>query len=294
MYITEPPPFKPSIAIGRPFSVQGKARTTTSKIPSRGTLKNWDSWKIDVNPSVLASNPYNQEIGLQWLKNAEAEHASVASFARFTLQLMSIGAPSDLLVESQKAALDEIKHAKMSYGLASKFIGTNFVPGPLDVTNSLENMDLKEITQSLIQEGCIGETLSAIEAHFAAERAGDAAVKEALLEIGTDETKHAQLAWNTIYWITRKYPNIRTFVEETFGTKLEQSRMTTKRGAPITSCLESDKDDKYRKYGLLIKEDRDKVREAGIRDVITPVYSGGFKNAGLISQKIIQLKVLSI
>ena len=84
-------------------------------------------------PSILANNPNNQAIGRRWLVQAEAEHASVASFARHTLQLMSIGAPSELLVASQKASVDEIKHAKMCYGLASSFLGSDFGPGSLDV-----------------------------------------------------------------------------------------------------------------------------------------------------------------
>ena len=63
-------------------------------------------------------------IGLEWLQQAEAEHASIASFARHTLQLMSIGASSELISRSQQASIDEIEHAKMCYGFASKFIGT--------------------------------------------------------------------------------------------------------------------------------------------------------------------------
>ena len=131
-------------------------------------------------PSLLENNTYNHEIGLQWLQQAEAEHASVASFARHTLQLMSIGAPSELLFASQEASVDEIKHAKMCYGFASSFIGTDMGPGTLDVEESLENLDLKDIIRSVIQEGCIEETLSAIEAHFRAHYAKDAVIKATL------------------------------------------------------------------------------------------------------------------
>ena len=61
---------------------------------------------------MIDNSTYKQEVGLQWLRQAEEEHASVASFARHTLQLMSFGAPSELLKESQRASVDEIKHAK--------------------------------------------------------------------------------------------------------------------------------------------------------------------------------------
>ena len=123
---------------------------------------------------------------------------------------------------SQEASLDEIKHAKMCYGIASAFLGAGTGPGSLDVTDSLEKMDIEEIVQSVIVEGCIGETLSAIEAHFAAHYAQDGAVKEALEEIAVDETRHGQLAWDTIEWILQKQPEIRNFVNDVFEEELEK------------------------------------------------------------------------
>ncbi|HVM69350.1 MAG TPA: hypothetical protein VM204_05885, partial [Gaiellaceae bacterium] len=44
-----------------------------------------------------------------WLREAAAEHASVASFSRFSLQLLAVGAPPDLLVAAHEAALDEAR-----------------------------------------------------------------------------------------------------------------------------------------------------------------------------------------
>ncbi|MCA9546694.1 MAG: ferritin-like domain-containing protein, partial [Myxococcales bacterium] len=48
-----------------------------------------------------------------WTRQALAEHASVASFARFALHLMAVGAPPDLLVATHQAGLDEIEHARL-------------------------------------------------------------------------------------------------------------------------------------------------------------------------------------
>jgi len=257
-------------------------------------LTHTPSWKMGQAPSILENNPYNQEIGRQWLEHAEAEHASVASFARHTLQLMSIGAPSRLLVASQEASLDEIKHAKMCYGLASAFIGSDFGPGTLDITGGLEGMDLKEISRSVVQEGCIEETLSAIEAHLAAHNTQDAAVKEALSEIASDETNHAQLAWDTIHWIIERYPDTRTFVEEVFRDALKRRLIQESNDvalSPTTLSADSEKDASFRKYGLLARRDRDKVRKVGIRDIIAPVYLDGFKDVSLISKQIRKLHI---
>ena len=119
---------------------------------------------------------------------------------------MSLGAPSVLLKASQDASIDEIKHAKMCYGLASVFLEQEIAPGAFNVENSLDGLDVKGIIQSFIQEGCVEETLAAIEAHYREYLAKDPGVKATLKEIAEDETRHAKLAWDTVNWITKKYP----------------------------------------------------------------------------------------
>jgi len=279
--------------IGRPFIVQGKSRTATSETNNITNMTHATSWKISEAPSVMLNNSHNQEIGRRWLEQAEAEHASVAAFARHTLQLMSIGAPSDLLVASQKASLDEIKHAKMCYGFASAFIGSDFQPGVLDVGGGLGSMDLKEIIRSIIQEGCIEETLSAIDARLAAHHAQDATIKTALLEIASDETRHAQLAWDTIQWIIGRYPDTSSYVDEVFRTEVERQLLSTPL-SPATLHAHDGKGAFFRAYGILVKEDKDKVREAGIQNIITPVYLTGFKNVSVISKRITKLDVSAL
>ena len=285
-------------AIGRPFIVHGRSRTTSSQSCNIGSLKHDASWSMGQETPAFANNQHNQEIGRRWLELAEAEHASVASFARHTLQLMSIGAPSSLLVASQQASLDEIKHAKMCYGLASAFIGSDVGPGLLDVNGSIDSMDLKEIIRSVIQEGCIGETLSAIEARLAAHNAQHDTIKATLSQIASDETSHAQLAWDTINWIIKRYPDTRTFVEETFRDELQRRLIPARNDVPLmhtTLCSDSsEKETSFRKYGLLVMRDRDKVREAGISDIIAPVYGAGFKDVSMISKQISQMDVATL
>ena len=48
-------------------------------------------------------------LAAEWSRDALAEHASIASFARFSLQLMAVGAPSALLADAQRAASDEAR-----------------------------------------------------------------------------------------------------------------------------------------------------------------------------------------
>ena len=127
--------------------------------------------KIDHEPRIVANSSLNNEIAVHFANQGEAEHASVASFARHTLQLMTMGAPSTLLMGSQIAALDEIRHAKMSYGLANAFSGAIIHPGILDVDGSVNALSKEDIIQSVINESCIGETIAAVGAHLGANYA---------------------------------------------------------------------------------------------------------------------------
>ena len=51
-----------------------------------------------------------------------------------------------------------------------------------------------------IREGCIGETLAALEATEAAANATDPAVRAVLVQIAADEERHALLAFRYVAW----------------------------------------------------------------------------------------------
>ena len=287
----------PTYVDGRPFTVEGKSRTTTSQTSHVGCTSDVASWKIDQKPSLIENNTYNHEIGIEWIKQAEAEHASVASFARHTLQLMSIGAPSELIISSQQASIDEVKHAKMCYGFAGAFLDLDVSPGALDVDRSLEQINIKNIIQSVIQDGCIEETLSAIEAQFTAYHAKDDAVKASLTQIASDETRHAQLAWDTIVWITKKYSEYQPLVKETFHAELKrQHTLLTDNIQPLHSvrCPDSRRDDYLQGYGIISHINKNKLHQTGIRDVIEPIYNAGLEQFGSISHKILSLDLATV
>ena len=136
----------------------------------------------------------------EWTKVGLMEHASIAAFARFTLQLMSLGAPADLVERSNAATSDETLHAKLAFTIASAYAGRDVGPGRLDVRGALEGGSLEEILINVIREGCIGETVAAVEAAEALEHAVDPMVRDALARISKDELRHADLAWQFVRW----------------------------------------------------------------------------------------------
>src|SRR6188768_815298 len=97
----------------------------------------------------------------EWLADAQVEHASVAAFARLSLQLLALGAPVELVRDAQLASLDELRHADFFFDLASHAAGSPLRPGPLDVAGALDDLSLAALIESNLREGCIGETRAA-------------------------------------------------------------------------------------------------------------------------------------
>ena len=275
---------------GRPFTVDGNKRSAMSLTCDFDNCSDSKSWTSGIIPSMLENSTIANTIGLEWLHQAEAEHASIASFARHTLQLMSIGASSELILRSQQASIDEIEHAKMCYGFASRFMGVEIYPGPLDMIGSLDKLNIEDIVESVIQDGCIQETISAIEGQFRAKYARDEVVKISLTKLAADETKHAQLAWDTIKWIVEKYPEHEEFVSKTFEKELEKEEKRSiieVKHHTEDICDRSMIEGMYIRYGIPSKSKKDKVRDAAIDLIIKPVYEAGFEDFTSISQRII-------
>ncbi|MCB9780702.1 MAG: ferritin-like domain-containing protein [Alphaproteobacteria bacterium] len=186
----------PNCDIGRPLLVGGVARTAaTVAVVGGGSGGGWSGAEAGPQPPEAAL------LAAHWGRVAAMEHASVASFARFTLQLMALGAPPDLLAEAHAAGLDEIRHAQRTYGLAARFGGGAVGPGPLSLSGVEVQTDRAEVVRSLVAEACVGETLGVAEAHAALQACEDEGVRAVLEEILADEQRHATLAWKTLRWL---------------------------------------------------------------------------------------------
>jgi len=273
---------------GRPFLVEGKHRMATSSVFKIETTNDNTAWKLENEPQIVANSTLNKEIAMNFANQGEAEHASVASFARHTLQLMTMGAPSSLLMGSQIAALDEIRHAKMSYGLSNAFSGAIIHPSTLDVDGSVKALSKEDIIQSVINEGCIGETIAAVGANLGASYAKQPMVKDILKKIAADESNHAQLAWTTVKWAINRFPELRNIVEETFEARVNRPIITSI-NLPIDYYNDCEHDSALHDHGLLVENDQLNAENFGIRNVIEPVVQNEFKNVETISTQILNM-----
>ena len=186
---------------GRPFLVEEQARVAPVVSSAAWTTAIALSPRVDhltaVERFALADH---------WTRMGQMEHASIAAFARFSLQLLSLGAPPELVDACTQALSDETTHTKLCFALASAYAGHAIGPGPLDVARSLEVSSLAEIVDLVIAEGCFGETSAALEALEAAETATDPVIVAAYSQIARDEQRHAELAFRFVRWALERDP----------------------------------------------------------------------------------------
>jgi hypothetical protein len=249
---------------GRPFLIGGNART--AKVSQGADWQRASGCKSEAFGSAELDAAERQVLHVAWLRRALQEHASIAAFSRFALQLLQLGAPAQLLLETQRATLDEINHARSCFALASRFAGCSLGPGALDVTGVTLDESLAAMVQSTILEGCVGETLAALEAAEAARYARDGEVKAALEQIAGDEARHAALAWRFVAWVlARDGDTIRTLVSKTFDTLLFA---TTECSRPAALVLAESS--VFTEHGVLPESYRQALSAQGLRDVIAP------------------------
>jgi hypothetical protein len=182
-----------SCAIGRPL--MHARRPVVAPVLARRS-----SWTDADRPAVAGLDPATREaLAAQWTAEAQAEHASVAAFARFALELMAHGAPPELLLGVHGAAADEVRHARAAFALATAYAGAPVAPGPLAVPPRAVP-DLATLAAESAREAAVGETLATLVAAERLAAATDPAVRAALTRVVADEARHAALGWAVLRW----------------------------------------------------------------------------------------------
>lgn len=240
-------------AIGRPLLLAEGARTAPLR-PRR-------DWSADVMPSLDVSDALRAALAEHWQRVAALEHASVASFARFSLQLMALGAPPDLLADAQAAAADEIEHARLGYALASAYAGRDLGPGPLDLADMTVASDRRSAMLELVAEACVGETVGVAEARELAAMTRDDALTAIFQTIADDEERHAQLAWRALAWMLEGADDaLRAEVRAAFDAAALAAEQATVRDPSVVAP----------DSGLPSGRELAAIRRQALRDVVMP------------------------
>ncbi len=202
----------------------------------------------------------------EWARAAQVEHASIASFDRFSLQLLAVGAPPSLIEAAHRAAIDEVRHAQLSFAVASIYAAQSLGPGPLALSSSaFADFSPTFVVQSAVEEGCVGETLAAAEAQAACDRAQPGALRQVLTVIAEDEAEHAALAYRFAAWALGALGvQARHAMETGFNTAIAQLSVVPRviEVAPEDLWIEA--------HGRLCPETRASERAKALAEVVLP------------------------
>jgi hypothetical protein len=242
---------------GRAFVVDGVTRL--AEVVGRG---DWLELSVD-QAAMDLDEATRAALAVAWRQDARMEHASVASFARFTLELLSLAAPADLVVSAQRAALDEVEHARLCFGLASRFAGSALGPAGLDVSGAGDRRSLADAAVAALVEGAIGETVAAMLARAQLAGATDAEVRRALVRIAVDEENHAELGWRFVCWaLAQGGAPVRA--------ALSRAAIEALKHPPLPIAPADVEPASWRAFGRLSRGESERVVGQTMREVIEP------------------------
>ena len=241
---------------GRPFFVDGVARVAQLSAAAPGEHG---------TGGTALSIALRERIGKEWVQDGLMEHASIAAFARFALELMAVGAPLSMLRDTQAAMADEMAHAEACFAMARAYGQSHASLGPLDFGVIRADASLAAIVEGTVREGCIGETIAALIAQRAAESATEPVVKEALARIADDETRHAELAWRFVMWASAQSSDLRSVATAALEAAIQQISIET---AEIGPREEHEPD--LLAHGRLPSNQRRAMMRAAVKDVLLP------------------------
>lgn len=191
--------------------------------------------RVDADHPWSLDDAAREAAALRWLHDAGLEHASVAAFARISLDLLAHGAPPELLAAAYQAALDEIRHAQLCLDLARSLGGRDVRLGELPLP-AFEPASLERIAVEALLEGAVGETTAALIAHEATSQA-DAPARRVCEIIADDELRHAELAWATIAWALRRDPTLAPVLVATLRQRRASLTHADWPGEPIAGIV---------------------------------------------------------
>jgi hypothetical protein len=171
-----------------------------------------------------------------WSACGAAEHASIAEFARLTLVLLALGAPSDLVRDAQRAAIDEIDHARVCFTLASRYAGHAVGPGVLAVARGTLDSSLRALAENTLRDGCYGETAGALVLRSVA-RESDPETAPIVDRMADDEERHANLAWRILRFCMEMDPRSTVEVTRKFLSTLGDDALAEEVVVPCASQL---------------------------------------------------------
>jgi hypothetical protein len=157
------------------------------------------------------------------------------------------------------------EHARLAFGLASAYAGVDVGPGPIAIDRCLEGGGIGALVATTFVEGCIGETLAALEAREALEYARDPAVRAVLETLAREEAQHAEHAWRTVAWALMAFGQAAGD-----AMQAEVSALEAQASARDVPGADADRD-ALLAHGILTADLRNAIRRTALRSLVVPL-----------------------
>lgn len=253
------------IVVGRPFTVD-----SCLVVSSLERRDDWCAPSAEPADDSRLTAGERRRLADMWSEAGLFEHASVASFGRFALELMALGAPADLIRGAHEAALDEVRHAELSFALASRFAGEVRGPSRFPANHGASiRSDVGSIIAATAIEGCVHETVAALVAMAQRDASTDPAVRAALTEIAEDESRHAELAFRTLRWASTTGESSAVRCALRAAMREAQVLLARERAAVATADASQD-GARLGAYGSLEVAELARVKVAALEGVVLP------------------------
>ncbi len=243
---------------GRPFVVGSEQRIAA--VVGRA------DWRGPATEPVALDAAFKHRLSQEWLGDALLEHASIAAFCRFTLQLLELGAPRELIAASQRASLDEQAHAEACFALANRFADEPIGPGALEIRGALSGRSLADVAALVVIEACVGETVAAALAQEQLAVTSDPQALAALERIAKDEAEHAELGWGFVTWALREGGRP---VSDAVAAAFE-SALRSRAAVPTDFDSDAGQRSALHRFGRLTSSERSAARQRALDSVVRP------------------------
>jgi hypothetical protein len=125
---------------------------------------------------------------------------------------------------------------------------------------------LVDAAVAAVHEGCVAETLAALQAYEQLYNARDLQVRSALRRVAEDEARHAALAFQFVRWaLSTGGEQVCAAVSCAFAAAREKLMTSTPRAEEPGLEVAT-----WRAHGRLTSAEEQSCRLAGLRDVIEP------------------------
>lgn len=202
-----------AFARGRQLRHLGRVQLATLAESSR-----WLTPKLGARPprpttapeAPVVDDALRAPLAAAWRDNGRTEHASVAAFARLSLDLMALGAPAWLVASAHADALDEVRHAEACFSLAAALDGQTMSPAGFPAAAraralpATKTLALAVLAVDSLIDGALHEGVSARVVARLARTCPEPTIRALLKQIAVDEGRHAAHGWDVVEFCLRE------------------------------------------------------------------------------------------